>query len=172
MKFSFVIILFLLAGCYDKPKSIVLQDINISKAQTGIQSLVDSFKIEYSSAKTQLLQDSTIDKYNVKLLNFLSNHSIDSIKVHVDTVIINGWKITTKFHCNRDIVFQYGLTFEKSMPNSIDSLFQFMKGLKIGSDTIINFSYMGSHQFNNLNDTLQPTLRIFAFPTPLLPKSK
>ncbi len=90
---------------------------------------------------------------------------MDSIKVHVDSVIVKGWTISTNFHCNRDISFQYRLTFTDSMPARLDSLFQFVKNLKPGSDTTLNFSYMGEHDLNSPLNTSETVLKIYAFPT-------
>ena len=140
----------------------------VSQGQKGIQHIVDSFKLEYSNSISGVLKDSTIDKYNLKLFDFLSSNYIDSIQVHVDTVVIKDLSILTKFHANQDIAFQYTMNFQKEMNSTWDSTYNFMKNLKIGSDTIVNFSYMGSHQLFDPNDQTQPTLKIFAFPIPKL----
>ena len=138
----------------------------ISRAQSGLQNLVDSFKTEYKLANSDFLKDSVIGKYNLKIYNYLANIYIDSIRVHIDSVIVNGLTITTKSHCNNDIAFQYSLTFLKSMNKNQDSVFRFMKGLIPGTDTTINFSFMGSFVLNDPIDKSTPTLKIFAFPSP------
>ena len=152
-------------GCAAKKKEKDSADLHLSKTEAGLKKLVDSFKLEYQNAKTNILIDSTTNKYNVKNFNYLSTNNIDSINVHVDTVIINDLTVTTKFHSKENIAFQYGLTFTKPLTKYFDSLFNFMSGLKIGTDTTINFSYMGSHQLGDPNDTLLPTLKIFAIPS-------
>ncbi|MFZ1799794.1 MAG: hypothetical protein WAU24_08005 [Chitinophagaceae bacterium] len=138
----------------------------ISRAQSGLQNLVDSFKTEYKLANSDFLKDSVIGKYNLKIYDYLANIYIDSIRVHIDSVIVNGLTITTKSHCNNDIAFQYSLTFLKSMNKNQDSVFRFMKGLIPGTDTTINFSFMGSFVLNDPIDKSTPTLKIFAFPSP------
>ena len=106
-----------------------------------------------------------MDKYNKKIFNYLSNQGIDSINVRVDTVITNGLTIITRLHNKKNIAFQYELTFIKPMTKFYDSLFNFMNGLKIGTDTTINFSYMGSHELNDPNDSTLPRLKVFAIPS-------
>ena len=138
----------------------------ISRAQSGLQNLVDSFKTEYKLANSDFLKDSVIGKYNLKIYDYLANIYIDSIRVHIDSVIVNGLTITTKSHCNNDIAFQYSLTFLKTMNKNQDSLIHFMKGLTPGTDTTINFSFMGSFVLNDPIDKSTPTLKIFAFPSP------
>lgn len=142
----------------------------ISRAQKGLQNLVDSFKYEYKLANNDFLKDSVTRKYNLAIYDYLANIYIDSIRVHIDSVIENGLTITTKSHCNSDIAFQYSLTFLKNMNKSQDSLFSFMKGLIPGTDRVIDFSYMGSHELNDPLDKSTPTLKIFAFPSPQLMK--
>jgi hypothetical protein len=122
-----------LFSCNDRHQSI-FREVHVSTTQKGIQSLVDSFKLDYSRAKTKALQDTTVDKYNLKFFDFLSSKNIDSILVHVDTVIIQDLKITTKFHCNKDIAFQYGMNFKKEMNKSWDSIYHFMKEQPLSGD--------------------------------------
>lgn len=166
MKFLIPFLYFILFGCTDR-EAVVKIPNNVSVAQQGIQNLVDSFKMEYSLSKSSVLQDSTFNRYKIKVFEFLSTNNIDGIQVHVDTVIESDLTITTKFHCNDDIAFQYGMTFKKEMDSSWDSIYNFMRGLRIGSDTIINFSYMGSHLLTIPNDVKLSLLTIYAFPTPI-----
>lgn len=134
-----------------------------------VQTIIDSFKLEESSATSVTLRDSILTKYNEKIFDYLSYHSLDSVRVRVDSVIVKGLTITTKFHYDQDIAFQYGLTFLKDMSAKHEALFQFMKGLPIGSDTTVNFTYMASHELNSKPDTSSPTLIIFAIPEPVFP---
>ena len=164
MRLLYFLTVFILLGCANKKNTKNVAESNLSKTEVGLKKILDSFKLDYKKATTNSL-DSTIDKYNVKVFNYLSNESIDSISVHVDTIIVNGLTITTKFHNKDNVSFQYGLTFEKPMTEYYDSLFNFMSGLKMGTDTTINFSYMDSHQLNNPNDKLLPTLKVFAIPS-------
>ena len=165
MRVLYFFVLTILFGCVDKKKTEVSSERHLSSTEIGLKKLLDSFKLEYKNAKTGNFVDSVVDKYNEKIFKYLASHSIDSISVRVDTVIINGMTITTKFHNKDNIAFQYGLTFTKPMTKYFDSLFNFMNGLKIGTDTTISFSYMGSHQLNNSNDSSLPGLRVFAIPS-------
>ena len=151
----------------DKDKK---KEIPISRAQKGLQFFIDSYKKEYQLANSDSLKDSVVRKYNLKIYDYLANIYIDSIRVHLDSVIVKDLTVTTKSHCNEDIAFQYSLTFLKSMDKNQDSVFRFMKGLVQGTDTTINFSYMGSHELNDPLDQSTPTLKIFAFPSPQLMK--
>jgi hypothetical protein len=170
MKPLLLLFLLFLIACKDKEPS--KETRPISQAQKGIQNVVDSFKTEYSNNTSEVLKDSTIDTYNRKIFNFLSSIYFDSIKVHVDTVISKDLSITTKFHCNEDIAFHYTMNFQQEMNKQWDSIYNFMKNLKVGSDTTINFAYMGSHQLFDPSDKTQPTLKIFAFPVPKLHRQK
>lgn len=163
------IMLFLLVACtensnYKRP--------DISKLSTiqKVQTLVDSFKIEYSSASS-ISKDSVLEKYNEKIYDYLSHHFLDSIQVQVDTIIINDWTVTTRCHYSRDIAFQYGLTFNEGMTAHFDTLFQFMKGLPIRSDTTVSFIYMDTHKLSPNADLSSPTLTIFANPSPIFWKT-
>lgn len=166
MKSFLPFLLLLFIGCQDKKSSENLRPL--SRAQKGIQNIVDSFKIDYSNAISEVLKDSTIDKYNRKIFYFLSSNDIDSIRVHVDSVISKDLNITTKFHSNQDMSFQYTMVFKREMNERWDTIYNFMKNLKVGSDTLVNFIYMGSHQLTDPTDARQPTLKIFAFPVPEL----
>ncbi len=88
------------------------------------------------------------------------------MKVTIDKVITNGKTVTTKSHYS-SIEFEYGLTFNGSMSPRIDSVYEFMKGLKEGSDTVVNFSFTGVCQVNNPDSEKLSTFRIYAFPVPL-----
>jgi hypothetical protein len=166
MKAFLLFFLLFLIACKDKEPS---KDTRpISQAQKGIQNIVDSFKIDYSNATSEAIKDSTINKYNRKIFNFLSTNNIDSIQVHVDTVISKDLSITTKFHSNQDIAFQYTMNFQQEMNKQWDSIYKFMKNQTVGSNTIVNFAYMGSHQLFAPSDAGQPTLKVFAFPVPKL----
>lgn len=166
MKHLITFSILLLVACKDRK---TMADTRpVSKAQAGIQNIVDSFKMAYSKADSDVSRDSTIDRYNRRLFDFLSTNDIDSIQVHVDTVIHKDLSITTKFHSNEDIAFQYTMNFQQEMNEQWDSIYTFMKSLEPGSDTGINFAYMGSHQLSDPRDKTQPTLKIFAFPVPKL----
>lgn len=144
-----------------------------SFAQRQIQSLVDTFKLEAGQEKDLNKQDSIRNQYAYKFYDLLSNIYIDSIRVHVDSVIVDKLTVTAAFHCNNEISFKYSLTFLKKMDPRQDTLFSFMKGLKPGIDTMVNFAYMGNHRVGLPNSGGTPIIKIFAFPTPIwLPKKE
>ncbi len=165
MRLIYFLTLVALLGCVDKKKGTDSPELHLSKIEVDLKKLIDSYKLEYQAAGTSILKDSTTTKYNLKIFNYLSANNIDSINVHVDTVITNDLTVTTKFHNKENVAFQYGLTFTKPMTKYFDSLFNFMTGLKVGTDTTISFSYMGSHQLGDPSDTLLPALTIFAIPS-------
>jgi hypothetical protein len=86
--------------------------------------------------------------------------------VHVDSVVVKDWKIVTQFHCGKDIQFRCGLTFRDKMRPNEESLYLFMKGIKSGTDTLVNFNYMGWPEIGNPTDNSVPIFNIFAFPAP------
>jgi hypothetical protein len=127
--------------------------------------------LEVGQEKDMDKQDSTRIKYAYKFYDLLSNIYIDSIRVHIDTVMVHNLTVVTAFHCNNEIAFRGSLTFLEKMDPREDSLFRFMKGLKPGLDTIVNFAYAGNHQVRLPNSNGIPIIKIFAFPTPIwLPK--
>ena len=141
--------------------------LSLSIAQTQIQNLVDKFKLAVKQEKDLDEQDSIRYKYAYKFYDLLSNIYIDSIRVHVDSVIIENLTVTTAFHCNNEIAFKSSLTFLPKRDSKQDSLFEFIKGLNPGSDTMLNFAYMGNHQVRLPNSNGTPILKIFAFPSPI-----
>ena len=143
--------------------------IKLSLDQTSIQKLVDSFKTDIKKEKEINTKDSIRINYANKFYDLLSNIYIDSIRVHVDSVLVDSLTITTAFHCNKDIAFRSSLTFQKEMEPKYDTLFRFMKNLKPGTDTIVSFSYMGNHHVR-LPSNEEPIIKIFAFPIPIWTK--
>src|SRR5204863_2019976 len=118
-------------------------------------------------------RDSIRYKYAYKFYDLLSNIYIDSIRVHVDSVIVDNLTVITAFHCNNEIAFRSSLTFLQKMDSRQDSLFKFMKGLKPGLDTTINFAYMGNHEVRLPNSNGTPIIKILAFPSPIwMPKKE
>jgi len=128
--------------------------------------LVDSFKRLAYQASTLTTKDSIRLSYATKFYDLLSNISIDSIRVHVDSVKIVDSTISTQFHCGTEIVFKSSLTFPAQMTPKYDSLFEFLKGLRPGLDTLVSFGYMGNHQVR-LPSSDDPILKIFAYPVPI-----
>jgi hypothetical protein len=156
-----------------QPRKDTAKIVSSSIAQKQIQYLVDTFKSEVGQEKDAEKQDSIRIKYAYKFYDLLSNIYTDSICVHVDSVIVDNLTVTTAFHCNNEIAFRYSLTFLKDMDPRQDTLFRFMKGLKPGRDTMVNFAYMGNHQVRLPNSDGTPIIKIFAFPFPIwLPKKE
>lgn len=168
MRIVLLIIFPLLYSCSEKKTENKALPVRVPAIQKSIQNLVDNYKADYKNATSDSLRNEVKKEYDRMIYTLLSEKAIDSMRVTLDSVIVNGFKITTKAHCNRDIAFQYSLTFINDMTPRQDSLFQFMKNLKQGSDTLIGFSYMGNHGLNNPLDNTQPVLILYAFPTPLL----
>jgi hypothetical protein len=161
-----------LASCL-QPKKDTAKIVTSSIAQRQIQYLVDSFKLVIGQEKDLNKQDSIRYKFAYKFYDLLSNIYIDSIRVHVDSVIVDNLTVTTAFHCNNEIFFRSSLTFLKKMDPRQDTLFRFMKSLKPGLDTIVNFAYLGNHQVRLPNSNRIPIIKIFAYPFPIwLPKKE
>jgi len=167
MRALFILCVICLIGCSEKQVKLANSE-NISPRQRTLLNILDSFKTEYYSANSVGYKDSVVDKWQSKLHAFVRYNHIDSIMVHVDSVVVKDWKITTLFHCGKDIEFSCGLTFnEKMLPNA-EALYQFMKGLKEGTDTVVNFNYMGWPRIGNPSDTPEPVFEIYAFPSPIM----
>ena len=141
--------------------------VSSSIAQSQIQYLVDSFKLIIEQEKDLSRQDSVRIKFAYKFSDLLSNIYIDSVRVHVDSVVVDSLTVTTAFHCNNEISFKGSLTFLPKMDSKQETLYNFMKGLKPGVDTILNFAYLGNHQVRLPNSDGTPIIKIFAFPTPI-----
>jgi hypothetical protein len=91
---------------------------------------------------------------------------IDSIRVRVDSISENNFKVTTNFHTTTRIAFKYTLGFGKNMRSDWDSLYTFMKSLKPNTDTTIGFIYFGALEINDPNNIEMPVFKFFAFPVP------
>lgn len=160
-----VIYSFLQIGCKETNVK-VDPPLKLSLDQTNIQKLVDSFKTDIKKEQDLISKDSIRINYARKFYDLLSNMYIDSIRVYVDSVLVDSLTITTAFHCNKDIAFRSSLTFQKEMEPKYDTLYRFMKNLKPGTDTVVSFGYMGNHHVR-LPSTEEPIIKIFAFPIPI-----
>jgi oligoribonuclease NrnB/cAMP/cGMP phosphodiesterase (DHH superfamily) len=138
----------------------------MSKSQIFLNDLKDSLMVEYISTRSETEKQTILERYHQRLEDYLTHHPVDSIKVTIDEVITKGRTITTKSHYS-SIEFEYGLTFDNSMSPRIDTIYEFMKSLKEGSDTLVNFSFTGACQINSPDSAKLPTFRIYAFPVPL-----
>ncbi len=166
MRVLFILCVICLVGCSEKQMKLANSE-NISPAQRTLLNMLDSFKTEFSSASSNGLKDSVVDKWQSKLHTYVRRSTIHNIKVHVDSIVLKDLKIETKFHCGRDIEFSCGLTFNEKMDQNEESFYQFMKGLKEGTDTVLNFNYMNWPRIGNPADTSAPIFKIAAFPSPI-----
>lgn len=86
------------------------------------------------------------------------------MRVHVDSVIIHHLTINTMFHAGENLMFTSSMEFRRPMPKVEDSLYHFMKSLKQGSDTNIDFMYIGKFELHRPDDSLHPVLMVNAYP--------
>jgi hypothetical protein len=161
-------------SCVDKSKKEIQSKIIYSKNQQYLFDLLDNYKTEYFAANGQILKDTIHSKYLEKLGYFLVvslGRYIDSMNVTVDTVVQEGWLVTTQFH-SRDIEFKYGMKFKDRMDSRNDSLYQWMRSLKPKSNLTLNFILLGSGQLNYPDDSNKSLVKIFALPEPLWDRPK
>lgn len=167
MKLFFFSFIIFLAACSDRSNSSALAGKQkFSKGQLFLNDLKESLVTEYAAAGSKTQKQYVLERYHQRLERYLMNYSIDSIKVTIDEVLVKDSTITTKSHFN-GIQFQYSLTFNGYMTPRLDSIYEFMKSLRKGSDTLANFSFTGACQVNSPDSTNLWTFRIFAFPFPL-----
>lgn len=162
MKWITAILILFAAGCSDQNNKNAAS--HHDRNESAINNLVDNFETDYASAKTAAAKDSVMSVYQKKTDNFLSDHSLNHMRVHVDTVIVKHLKIDTKFHAGKNLVFYSSMEFHKHMPRVEDSLFQLMKNLKQGSDTNIDFIYIDKFELHRPDDSLRPALVVNAYP--------
>jgi hypothetical protein len=167
MKYFLFFILIIIGGCSGKPNTSALSgERKLSKCQFFLNDLKDSLMAKYTSAASETEKHEILKKFHQRLQDYLTNHPLDSMKVTIDEVAINGRTISTRSHYS-NIEFIYGLTFSDSMSPRIDSIYEFMKNLKQGSDTLVNFSFTGACQVNSPDSAKLSTFRICAFSVPL-----
>jgi len=161
-------------SCSDKSKRETESKIIYSKNQQYIFELLDNYKTDYFATKRQEIKDTIQSKYLEKLRYFLVDslgRYLDSMNVTVDTIIQEGWLVTTQFH-SRDIEFKYGMKFKDSMDSRDDSLYQWMRSLKPKSNLTLSFVLLGSGQLNYPDDSPKMLAKIFALPEPLARRPK
>ena len=161
MKRIFAIIIIIATGCSDNKNK---DGSHHARAESAINILVDSFKSDYASATSIQAKDAVMSSYQIKTDEFLSSHYLNHMRVHIDSVVINHQTIETKFHAGKNLVFRSSIEFRKQMHKVEDSLYQFMKGLRQGSDTNIDFMYIGKFELHRPDDTLHPALIVNAYP--------
>lgn len=139
-----------------------------SATQYYLLRLVDDYKAEYAAADSAT-RESVRDKYLERMRHFLVDslgRKIDSMTVYVDSIVQNGWQVTTQFHTGA-ISFKYGMTFKDSMPAKFDSLYRFMIGLSPGEQVMIDFMHIGAGELYDPTDSVGTIMKIFAYPVPL-----
>jgi hypothetical protein len=164
----FLTFLLLIFGCSEKPKKILKKEQQYSNTQKRLFQFLDDYKADYYSA-TKGERENILVKYHDKIEDFLVDslgRYIDSMTVNVDTVVKEGWLVTTQFH-TRDIEFKYGMKFMNNMPPSADSLYKFMISLSPGQQVMANFIQLGGGELNSPDDNNKRTIRIFAYPEPM-----
>ncbi|HMG68759.1 MAG TPA: hypothetical protein VK588_13765 [Chitinophagaceae bacterium] len=165
MKFFLLVMLIVLSGCFTKPDALPGMQ-KFSKSQGMLLRLRDSLLSHYSSAGSEIEKRNILEDYHQKLLAYLINNPMDSIRVTIDEITTDGLTITTRSHFDK-IAFKYGLKFNTDRSPRIDSIYRFMKSLKEGTDTLVNFSFTGACQVNSPDSARLPTFIIYAFPIPL-----
>ncbi len=163
-----------LCGCKDSSNEIPKTKKNYSRTQQYLFNFLDNYKSEYFTAKKQDLKDTIQSIYFQKLHYFLSDSLgdyIDSINVTVDSVIHKGLLVTTQFH-TREIQFKYGIRFLNNMNSKQDSVYHWMLNLKPESNLTVNFILLGNTELYSPADSTEPTIKIFAFPEPLVARPK
>jgi len=164
----------IIPGCRKKSKVVLHSSSKYSRNQRYLFKFLDDYNSEYFSAKTRTQKDTLQELYSKRIADFLFDTlgaQIDSMNVTVDTVIQQGWMVTTQFH-SREIEFKYGMTFKDSMEPRIDSFYQWMRSLKPQSQLIARFMFLGDLQLYHPFEYAGRTLRIFAYPEPLNIRSK
>gem|GEM_PF-6720015 len=163
MKWVFAIIFIAAAACSDHENKVPAGSYH-SKAESTLDNLVDSFKSDFASATSAADKDSVVSEYKTKTEKFLSGHYLNHMRVHVDSVIIKHLTIDTRFHAGENMIFISSMEFRRPMPKVEDSLYHFMKNLRPGTDTNIDFMYIGKFQLHRPDDSLHPPLIVNAYP--------
>jgi hypothetical protein len=164
-----LILIGIFIGCTNNTKQKTKEEPQYSSTQKYLFQLLNNYKAEYFAAKSIKEKGNIQAKYQDKMKHFLVDsleRYIDSMAVIVDTVIQEGWLVTTQFHAN-DIEFKYGMKFQDSMPPSADSLYRFMLSLSTRQQVTVNFIHLGGGELNFPEDKSKRTMRIFAYPEPL-----
>ena len=163
MKRILVIVITIASGCSDQNNKTAPR-AHRSRVESAINNLVDSFKSDYVSVNSGSDKQTVLSRYREKTDKFLSKRYLNHMRVHIDSVIVNHLKIDTRFHSGENLIFTSSTEFHKHMPAREDSLFQFMKNLKQGADTNIDFMYIGKFELRPPDDSLNPSLIIYAYP--------
>ena len=162
-----ILSLFVILSCHLANRQIEAQ--KLSRTHSHLNEILDHYKDDYKRAISPSDKKQLKEQYLYSLDNYLIDslgRYIDSIRVNVDTVIQDGWMVMTQFH-SKGIEFKYGMKFKDSMDSKTDSLYNFMINLKPGTETTVNFIYVGTSRVNDPDDKSLSTFRIFAYPSSL-----
>lgn len=155
------------AGCSGKPAASSSTDsLKLSIAQIYLGNLEDSLKIQYTAAQTTAEKQSILDTCFRRLKDFLRNTSMDSLRVSIDEVKVNGYTVSTKSHF-KEIEFGGKITFGSGLSTRLDSIYKFMKNLKPGSTVLINMAFNGDFQLNRPDSPNVAIFKIGAYPIPI-----
>ncbi len=135
----------------------------MSKDQNAIENMADSFAAEYRSVPAESEKDAVVKTYHTKIGNYLLDHYLNHIRVSIDSIRADSSGIYMRFHSSKNVAYSGFLTLSKHMPHKENSLLHFMEGLKPGTDTSLDFVYMGEIELNP-NDSSKPVLLIHALP--------
>src|SRR5690554_2579981 len=89
-----------ITSCGEGGDTILTADHKYSATQRHLIQLLEDYKVEYNAAKIASERDSVYLKYHRLTEQFLIDtlqRFIDSMTVTVDTVIQEGWLVTTVF---------------------------------------------------------------------------
>jgi len=96
---------------------------------------------------------------------------MDSLRVTIDEVNVNGYTVTTKSHVN-EMEFSGKITFRKELTPRLDSIYNFMKSLKPGTNVLLNMAFDGDFGINKPDSPGVPIFNIGAYPIPIECKSQ
>jgi hypothetical protein len=160
-------VLVILAGCSGKPAASNFADqTKLSIDQMYLCNLEDSLKMQYSAAQTTAEKESILDTCFRRLKFFLHHAPLDSLRVSIDEVIVNGYIVTTKSHF-KEIEFGGKITFKSDLSPRLDSIYKFMKSLKPGSTVLLNMAFDGDFQLNRPDSPQVAIFKIGAYPVPI-----
>ena len=161
MKYAAILFIIVLLACNEHK-----QEQHFSKTQLTLFRILDNYKIEYANALVDSSKEKIRYKYLKNLYEFVVDtmgRYLDSIKVTVDTVMQEGWNVTTQFH-TKEIVFKYSQLYKDSMPASVDSEYHSVIRLRPGEELTADFVNLGTAEINPPGEKNVSTIRIFALP--------
>jgi hypothetical protein len=168
-KIKVLLLLAISIACNNNRQSLIN---HVSKTQTRLFEILDSYEKDYANALNSDSKEAVRYGYSKILRTYLVDslhRQIDSINVTVDSVLVDGLKVTNQFH-TRSIEFKFALKFFDSLSPSMDALYNLMRNFKPGTEVTVNFDNIGGEEINAPGDKNLRTIRIFALPA--LPRSQ